>query len=32
MSGKDVDSVNGVSRYLAKYQMIKKSGEIYFEW
>lgn len=24
MSGKDVDSVNGMSRYLTKYQMIKK--------
>lgn len=32
MSGKDVDSVNETSRYLTKYQMIKKSGEIYFEW
>lgn len=32
MSGKDVDSVNGMSRYLTKYQVIKKSGEIYFEW
>lgn len=32
MSGKDVDSVNGISRYLIKYQMIKKSSEIYFEW
>ena len=30
--GKDVDSVNGMSRYLTKYQMIKKSGKIYFEW
>ena len=30
--GKDVDSVNGVSRYLAKYQWIIKSGKIYFEW
>lgn len=24
MSGKDVDSVNGISRYLTKYQVIKK--------
>lgn len=32
MSGKDVDSVNGVLRYLTEYQMIKKSGKIYFEW
>lgn len=32
MSGKDVDSVNGVSRYITKYQIIKKSGKIYFEW
>ena len=32
MSGKDLDSVNGVSRYLTKYQIIKKSCKIYFEW
>jgi len=30
--GKDVDSVNGVSRYLTKYQKIIKSGEKYFGW
>ena len=30
--GKDVDSVNGVSRYLTKYQRVIKSGENYFEW
>ena len=30
--GKDVDSVNGVSRYLVKYQRVIKSGENYFEW
>ena len=28
----DVDSVNGVSRYLTKYQKIIKSGEKYFGW
>ena len=32
MGGKDVDSVNGVSRYLTKYQKIIKSGEKYFGW
>ena len=30
--GKDVDSVNGVSHYLVKYQRVIKSGENYFEW
>ncbi|EXY14048.1 hypothetical protein M104_1475 [Bacteroides fragilis str. 1007-1-F  len=30
--GKDVDSVNGVLRYLTKYQKIIKSGEKYFGW
>lgn len=30
--GKDVDSVNGISRYLVKYQRVIKSGENYFEW
>lgn len=30
--GKDVDSVNGISRYLAKYQRVIKCGENYFEW
>lgn len=32
MSGKDVDSVNEISRYLIKYQIIKKKSEICFEW
>lgn len=32
MSGKDVDSVNGISRYLTKYQIIKKGGKIYLGW
>ena len=30
--GKDVDSVIWVSRYLAKYQEVIKSGGNYFEW
>ena len=30
--GKDVDSVNGISRYLVKYQQVIKNGGNYFEW
>ena len=30
--GKAVDSVNGVSRYLTKYQRVIKGSENYFEW